>query len=159
MRTLGDVAKMANRLPAELQRAQLRGVSKAALTVTQGIRSEIRAVTGGSNRLSGVGRRGARVGARYDVKGSINPTALIIATGPMQLLEHDTRPHGITPKRRRRGGRAKALKLTNGQFARSAQHPGTKAKTPFEKGWKRTAPETGAIFDREVQSAIGTSLK
>jgi hypothetical protein len=148
---LGDVARMASRLPEELQKAQVKGVGKAALTVTRGIRGEIRSASGGDNRLSGVGKRGARVGAKYDVKGTVNPSALIVATGPMQLLEHPTRPHGIQPRTR---GKKKALKFRDGTFARSASHPGTKPSRPFEKGYMKTRAESGPAFDKEIQNAI-----
>lgn len=160
------LARMAAALPDELVAAQRRGVAAGALIVTRGIRAEIREATGGDNRLSGVGRRGARVGARYTVLASTrNPVAIIAATGPMQLLEHDTAPHPIrargtrTPTgraRRRRG--AKALHLANGRFAANARHPGTTAKRPFEKGYLRTRDKTGPAYDREVQKAIRKAL-
>lgn len=145
---LAGVARMAARLPDELQKGQRRGVAKAALTVTRGIRGEIKTATGGDNRLSGVGRKGARVGAKYDIHGTANPTATIRATGPLHLIEHPTSAHIITPKYQ------KALKLRSGDFAASAMHPGTRAKRPFEKGYLKTRDETGAIFDAEIQKSI-----
>jgi hypothetical protein len=158
MRDLGDVARMAARLPEELSKAQRRGVQKGALTVTRAMRDEVRAVTGGDSRLSGVGRRGAKIGARYDIKGQREPTAIIRATGPAQLVEHDTKPHEIRP-RRRRGGKAKALRFADGAFARSARHPGTRARKPYERGYLKTKNQTGQIFDKEVQSAIARAMR
>ena len=149
---LAGVARMAARLPEELQRAQLRGIRKAALDVTRGIRSEVRSASGGDNRLSGVGKRGTRIGARYTVSGSVNPSAFIKATGPMQLVEHPTRAHEIKPRARRKG-RA-ALRFRDGTFAKSAGHPGTSPRRPFERGYLRTRDGTGATFDAEVQKAI-----
>jgi hypothetical protein len=147
-RTLADLAASAARMPAELQKAQRRGVQQAALLTTRTIRAEIRAATGGDMRLSGVGRRGARVGARYDIKGVENPTALITATGPLHLIERPTRPHLITPKRR------KALRFKDGSFSMSAESRGTRGRQPFGRGVKKAAPQTGALFDREIQKAI-----
>ena len=157
MDSLADVARMAAELPQELQRAQVRGVQKAALQVTRGIRSEVRSATGGDNRLSGVGKRGTRVGAKYTVTGSVNPTAFIKATGPMQLIEHPTSPHEIKPKARRRG-KNKALRFDSGNFARSAKHPGTRPYRPFERGYLKTRDSTGRTYDAEVQRAIRTVL-
>ena len=162
MRDLHDLARAMHALPDELQAAQRRGVQQAALEVTREIRAEIRVATGGDSRLSGVGRRGARVGARFDVKGTRNPTALVRATGPQHLLEHDTKTHTITPRKRRRGkakGARGALRLADGEFRASAMHPGTKAKRPFGKGATRAQPRTGPIFDREVQNGIRRALK
>ena len=157
MNSLGDIARMAAVLPRELQAAQIRGIRTGALHVTKGIRGEIRSVTG-DMRLSGVGRRGARVGARYDVKGTVNPTAIIGATGPMQLLEHPTSPHDIVPRRRKRGKKG-ALRLRNGSYARKVRHPGTKPSRPFERGYLKTRGDTGRLLDAEVQKAIVRSLR
>lgn len=163
--TLADVTRMAGDLPGELQKAQQRGVRKAALIVTRAIRAEIRADSGGDMRLSGVGRKGARVGARYDVKGSINPTAIIRASGPLHFLEHDMPAHSIQPRAvRGRGSRkqftgTRALMLRDGTFAASAQHPGSRAKRPFEKGWVATRGKTGATFEAEVLKAIRVVLR
>lgn len=145
-------------LPRDLQAAQRRGVAKGALHVTRGMRDEVRAATG-DMKLSGVGKRGARVGAKYTVKGTTNPTAVVKATGPAQLLEHDTKPHTIAPRRRRGQSKARALRLADGRFVASVQHPGTRAKKPYEKGFLKTRGQTGPIFDREVQAAIRGALK
>ena len=161
---LAWVTAMAATLPKQLQAAQTKAVRASALHVTQAIRDEVRVATGGDMRLSGVGRRGARVGARFDVRGTKNPTAMVKATGPMHLLEHDTRPHEIGPRGRRvgRSGRrlkgAKALRI-GGEFRASAQHPGTHAKRPFERGYIRSRDETGPIFNRAVEDAIRKAMR
>ena len=161
-RNLGDLAASAARTADALQGAQAQGVRRAAIYATTMIRSEIRSATG-DGRLSGVGRKGARVGARFDVKGTRNPTALIRATGPLHLVERDTSPHSIYPKGRtfsttrkgnvRRRGTTRALKIGDG-FAAYAEHPGTRGKHPFEKGVRKAAPETPRIFQREVRAAF-----
>jgi hypothetical protein len=46
--------------------------------------------------LRGTGRRGKpgrRASVRYDVRGSTNPTALLEANGPFQLIERDVKRH------------------------------------------------------------------
>lgn len=151
MKTMMDFAADCARFPGELQKAQARGVQRSALHVTRSVRDEIRAVTG-DMRLSGVGLRGARVGARYDIKGTVNPTALIRATGPLHLIERDTRPHEI--KRRKRRGK-KALRLADGRFVSGAvQHPGTRGKRPFAKGVDATKESAPRVFDAEIQRAM-----
>jgi len=148
--TFPEFAAKMGRLPDELAQASRVGVGRAALHVTTDVRAEIRAVTGGDMRLSGVGLRGARVGARYSVKGTQNPTALIRATGPIQLIERDTQPHGIRPRRRR----VKALKFADGGFYAHSWHPGTRGKHPFQKGVAKAAPDTGRIFQTEIDNAM-----
>lgn len=155
---LAWVATMAARLPGELQKGQKLAVRAAALEVTRGIRSEIRSASGGDNRLSGVGRRGARVGARFYMEGPPeSPRAIIQATGPLHFLEHPTRPHGIAPRGGRRGSRA--LRLRNGQFAARVHHPGTRPSKPFERGYLRTREQAGKVFDKQVQGAIRRAMR
>lgn len=162
MTTLGDVAKFASSLPKELHWAQTRGVRKGALLVTTAMRQEVKLAVGSDSRMSGVGGRGAKIGARYDVRGERNPTAIIRATGPAHLIERDTEPHEIRPRRRRGRGRAtqrRALRFANGGFAASAIHPGTRGKRPFEKAYLRTRGKTGAVYDAEIQRAITKAMK
>jgi hypothetical protein len=158
LNSLADLTRMVSALPGELQQAQVAGVRKSALLITRSIRDEIRTATGGDSRLSGVGRRGARVGARFDVKGSVNVTALIRATGPMQLIEFDTSPHDIQGRKRRRaargGGKVGVLRFADGGFSMTAHHPGTTGKHPFRRGWVKSRHRAGPTFDAEVQRAI-----
>lgn len=158
LNNLAGVARMASRLPEELSKAQRQGVQRSALTITRAMRQEVKQATGGDNRLSGVGKRGARIGAKYDIKGSINPTAIVRATGPAQLVEHDVRAHSIAP-RRRRGKARGALRFKDGSYAARASHPGTKAKRPYEKGYLAKRDEAGQQFDKAVQQAIRRVLR
>lgn len=177
MSGLVRVTQIAVQLGPELQAAQTRGIRQGALAVTTAIRAEIRADTG-DMRLSGVGRRGARVGARFDVKGTVNPTAIVTATGPLHLIERSTQPHPITPRGRRVSKRwqnaaakgkadpskpiylagAKALHF-DGRFSMSAQHPGTGAKRPFARGVARSKDRPAIILDQEIQNAIRRVLR
>jgi hypothetical protein len=158
-KTLTDLAGQLAALPDELVKAQRRGVQRGALHVTRAIREEIRAATGGDMKLSGVGRKGARVGARYTVGGTVEPSAVVRATGPLQLIERDTKPHSIVPRPRRGQKRRKALRLANGKFAAAVNHPGTRGKEPFGRGVVRTRGDTGRIFDAEVQAGIRRALR
>lgn len=158
---------------AALNEAQRRGVQVAALEVTNTVRAEIRKVAGVDMRLSGAGRggKGAKVGARYDIKGSTNPTALVRANGPIQLVERDTRPHVIVSRSRfvARGGlrvrqgrrsaagrrlRGKAALTIGGSLRAWAMHPGTKGQRPFGRGVEKSAPKTPRIFQDEIDKRL-----
>ena len=78
------------------------------------------------------------MGAKYTVRGTTNPTAVVKATGPLQLLERDTKPHTIAPRPRRGQTKRRALRLANGAFVAGVNHPGTKGKEPFGRGVTRT---------------------
>lgn len=125
-------------LPDAIQAANRDGVNRSALAITNQVRDSIRAATG-DMRMSGIGRRGAKVGARYDVKGAANPTALIRATGPVHLLEggrrggYEIRPRSRRGAGRRRGGRPPAL-LINGQFRPSATGGSVSARRVWSRG-------------------------
>ncbi len=171
-RDLGDLAVSLSRAPAGIREGEQRGVRKAALYTTGLIRDDTRRDTGDS-RLSGVGKRGARVGAQFKIDGGdSNPTATIRATGPYHLLERDTVPRaiaprgrtlskrylarvsaGLTPRRAQYLKGAKALKF-GGRFAASVSHPGTRGKHTFERAWKRAAPRTTKIYAAEVSAAL-----
>lgn len=148
-RDLFDLAASAGAAAAALKVASKVGVRKAALHVTTEVRTEIRRAVGGDMRMSGVGRRGARVGASFDVRGDVNPTALIKGTGAIMLIEKDTPAHRI-PKS---GGRKKRV-VIDGHPYHHAFHPGTSGKQPFAKGVAKAGPDTPKIFQSEIRKAI-----
>lgn len=173
-RDFADLAASFAAMPAAIEDAQHKGVRAAALAVTGAIRGEIGSATGGSMRLSGVGRKGARVGARFQMEGGLGePAALIKATGPLQLIERDTAAHSIIPRgwrvSRKWGrlaakgavdpsrpvylGKGKVLKIGDG-FRMFADHPGTKGKHPFEHGWRKRRDEVPAIVQEKIRQAF-----
>lgn len=121
------------RAPGLLKASEREMVAAAALAVTTATRASVSSATHGTNRLSGVGRKGVKVGVGFDVKGVQNPTAIVQARGPLHLIERDTKAHPIAP-RRRRGKRALGNEGRGFGPVASAQHPGTKGKHPFEEG-------------------------
>lgn len=150
---LSYVVRMATRLPTELRVAQVRGVTGVASHVSRGIRTEVRSATGGNMRLSGANN--ARIGIKWTRDlGGANPSITISPTGPIMLIEEDTPPHVIRP--RKRGGK-KALKFGN-QFAAGTLHPGTKGKHPWRKGVAKSAPGSGVVYDKAVQDAIRRAM-
>jgi hypothetical protein len=160
-------------------------VDKSALHVTNEIRGRIRSATGGSMRLSGVGKRGARVGARYTVKNHEGShSALVTAEGPLQLIERNTKAHGEMPKgvgkvtgRKTKESRHAAKQnlysalFGGGGFAGTkplrtpygpryrVNHPGTKGKHPFEHAVNAAAPKVPVIFQREMRSEMGKAFR
>lgn len=122
----------------ELSQSRRTAVTRGAQAIVNPVRDEIRRVTR-DNRLSGVGKSGARVGARYDVRGQ--DEALVRATGPLHLVERDTKAHEIQPKARRRKSGRTGVRLADGSVRRSVRHPGTKGQRPFEKGIEKGRPK------------------
>lgn len=125
------------------------GVTKAALLVKKSVQAELVSAGVQGGRMRGVGKKGARVGVRYDVKGTTNPTALVRATGPVHLLERSTRPHKITPK-----GKKKVINIAGIGPRRFAMHPGTRGKHPWAKGVARVAPLVPKVMAREQTASL-----
>lgn len=152
-----EFATKLEKLVVEVGQANRAAINAAALIVTREIRTRTAAATGGDMRLSGVGKRGARVGVGYDVKGDRNATALIRARGPFHLVERDVKPHDIKLRRdtgKRRSG-PRALRMKNLGFARSAKNAGgSKGRRPFERGTKAGEPKARLAFEREQAKAL-----
>ena len=145
-----------------------QGVEAAALVVTTAARASIAAGSGGDSYLSNVGS-GARVGARYDIKGTQNPTALIRATGPLHLLDNPTSPHRITAKQRRgrrrnRDFRSRFYTTVNMSGATPLRtpygprynvwHPGTRGKRTFFNAVDATRALIPVAFRTGVSRAM-----
>lgn len=139
-------AKM-RRAAGAIEQGSRAGVRAAAITVTEAVRREL-ASAGVGDRLSGVGRRGARISVGYDIKNALTPTALVRMRGPAHLVERDTRPHEIKPKR------AKAVRLADGRVRSVIRHPGTRGKHPFEHGVRKSQHEAVAAFGAAVKSSF-----
>lgn len=154
MQTLSQFAARTRSFGPDLQANLRRGINAAALHTKRSVEAEMSAAGLGGKRLSGVGARGARIGARYDVKGTDNPVALVRATGPFHLIERSTKPHRIAPKKRRRGQGKRAMAIPGVGPRASAQHPGTRAKHPFAKGVERARPGVRRIIGESVMKAI-----
>ena len=144
-------------------------ISKAALLATTAARASIAAGSGGDSRLSNVGRGGANVGARFDVKpGTGGATALVRATGPLQLLDNPTSPHQIMTKVRKgrskasRGAFYEALFGGSGGFSGMkplrtpygpryrVKHPGTSGKRTFWRAIDNTRPLIPVVFRTQL---------
>jgi len=106
-------------------------------------------------RLSGVGKRGAKLGVRYNVSNSTEPKSLVFATGPFQLIENNTKAHRIPKERKQRKGARRRLAVIPGVGPRAwAMHPGTKGQHPWAKGVKAAEPEVAALLEKRTTLAI-----
>lgn len=172
------VGSRMSKLSAELGAATRTAVERGAFEAKRTIAAEIRRASGGDNRLSKVGSQpGAKVGVRYDIKGEINPTALVRATGPVHLLEHVSKAHLIIPKKTGRGSKGRGSRRENKQALYDAlfgnqwagvkplktpygprfrvQHPGVKQpKKPFETGFKKAEPRVRREVGSVTRSAF-----
>ena len=97
------------------------------------------------------------------MRGSVNPTALIRATGPMHFLEHDMPPHEVRPRGTRgRGSKKRATGrkalLFDGTYAPRVQVSGSRGSRPFERAVLATRHKPAELLDREVQAAIRRCL-
>lgn len=141
----------------EVGRARRTAVERSAFAAKDAQLAEIDRVTTG-RRLRGVGRSGARVGARYDVKGQQNPTAIVRATGPLHLLENPIKPHEIAPKKRR--GKGKKAVVTPAGPRAKVQHPGVSTpKKPWAKGLDKARPKVKREMDRTFTAAFRRGVK
>jgi hypothetical protein len=173
-----------NRLSNTLAKTPHDVVSATARTYTNAVRQEIRSVAP-TGRLRGVGRfnrgkrQGARVGVKYDVKDAgTRSTAIVQATGPLHLIERNTKAHTIprtvTTKRLRTAagrlshkrestGRAvsgRRVLYVGGRFVTGPiRHPGTKGKHPFARAVKRVERQAVADASRELANAITRTFK
>lgn len=145
------------RTQQELLRARRTAIVKGATELKQGVQRRLPP----SGRLRGVGKKGARIGVRYDLKA--DDAAVVKAIGPLHLLERDTKAHTIEPKSKGRGAnrrkRAGALKLGDGQFRASAQHPGTKGQHPFEKGIEDARPKAVRAMANPITDAVKRGIR
>lgn len=158
MGTSVNVAQFAGKLQAggvALKGATTASVAQAALAGKMIFLANM-----GTTRLRNVGKGGARVGARFDIKGGANPTALLRYTGPAHLINNPTGAHIIEPRGRTRtaGGRkrkgAQSLTIGSGHAA-YAHHPGTSGKQFYQ----RSVPQVAAAAVIAMRRSTSTALR
>lgn len=139
----GDFAVRFGKLAAASKRGREDTLKQMGLAAKAAQNDQIRRDTG-DMRLSGVGRRGARVGSRFDMRqGRVE----VKATGPLHFVAHPMSPHRI-PRERTRGRRRYAV-IPGVGVRSSVQHPGTKGKDTWRKGTRRARrPISDAARDR-----------
>lgn len=157
-------AKMHDLARRGLPDVEREAVGRSALYAKTVIGAVIRQAAGGDSKLSGVGKKGAKVGVRYGVSEGAHPEAWVAASGPLHLLERDTKPREIPRTKVRRlssGARAvstksqrRPIKIGDRWVTGPVKHPGTKGTEPFAKGVKLIEPKIPAIYKRELSKAM-----
>jgi len=151
-------AVQANGFTGKLQDAQRRAVGASALHVKKVVGASIVGAVGADMRMSGVGKKGAKVGVRYDVLGFANPTARVYATGPLHIVERGTKAHRI-PKQRGARARKRLLVIPGVGVRLWANHPGTKGKHPWERGVAAATPAVPRIYQAELIKAVKATFR
>jgi len=160
-KTLGEFAMQMAILAGDMPRMTSEATSQAALLVTREVRAAIARDSGGDSKLSGVP---ARVGASFTVGGGAHPTALVKASGPMQLIESDTQQHTILAKGvGRTKGRSKAARrqakqnLYDALFGSTGYSGVRPLRTPYGPRFKVTHPGTSGkkTWAKAIDGVIG----
>jgi hypothetical protein len=89
------------------------------------------------------------VATRSNLIPGATPRALVKMTSrKAHLLDRDTRPHGISPRK------AAVLSIGNGEFAAHVNHPGTTGKRMWEKGVILAFPKIHHLVTDRFTGAI-----
>lgn len=135
-----------------------------------------------SKKFVGVRPETHKLFVSFNVKGEMNPTALLLAKGPWGLLENGAAPHDINAKGEAITGRSRkaayqrkqrslniafgaagafsgARPLGNkakgfGPFFRVGNHPGTRPKKTFSRAVKKATPKSTEIATSLIQSKV-----
>lgn len=148
---LDNLLRDIGKFEVNVERMAFDCVNEAALVIKTTV------LAGSPSRLSGVGKKGAKLNVRYDIKGAKNPTALVRATGPWPLIERDTKPHDI-PKARGKRGQVRPLLIGDQWVEGPVHHPGTKGQHPFAKGVEKSLPLVHKIFEKQFSSTVRKSF-
>lgn len=154
-----------------IQREMVEETAKIYQTV---IRSSINAIAPGG-KMRNVGKSGARVGVKRTI--TSGHSAIVQATGPLHLLERDTKAHDIprtlgSRRLRTAAGRlsqkrestgkvlsGRKILVINGDFVMGpVHHPGTKGRHPFDNGVAAAGPAAeiaaATIFAKSLKSVF-----
>ena len=146
-----DVKKISKQLESALGKGDnLRVVQKAAAKAKQIHMVELGKATS-TFRLKNVGKNGARLGIMYRSKrkGYAMAEGLVSATGrAFPIIENDTVPHVIYSKESR------VLTIPGRGFFHSVNHPGTKGKKPWKKGYTKARPHIKKVMRRETFTIV-----
>ena len=148
-----DVVKIMTNLEKGLSGDRVTIVQRSAQSAKETHLAELGKATS-TFRLRNVGKNGARVGVRYKVrkKGYAMAEGLIMATGPMQLLENKLAPHEIYSKE----SRVLTVFGKHAGFYTRVNHPGVKKnKEPWKKGYKRVKPG----IQKDMRKGVFTTVK
>lgn len=138
------------RMSTAVERGRKDTIVAASLAAKKVHADTIRKDTGDS-RLSGVGKRGAKVGARFDMKRP--DRAEVKATGPLHFVAHPMSPHRI-PKARGERARKRYAVIPGVGVRAYANHPGTKGKNTWNKATRKAQSAATRELQRETRTII-----
>lgn len=135
-----ELATKITLIGSKIANSNAEAVGAAAQVVKDATIPYVRRATGGDLRLSGVGKKGARIGVRYNVRGQANATAIVSATGPAQLVERDVKPHVVTSRYSPKAlGRTRARRLASANAAATFNALAAGGGATKGAGWDRRA--------------------
>jgi hypothetical protein len=143
-----DLTDRANKMDRAVKRGARDILIAGAKAAKDAQLDVLRGDSGGDLRLSHVGRRGASVGARYDLRGD---TVDIKATGPVPLIANPIGVHRIPRANRRRRG---VIAIPGIGVRASANHPGTRGKDTWNKGRERAKPRIKTAVSRKSDEVV-----
>lgn len=145
-----DFGRRLGKIAMAVDRGRRDTLTSAALAAKAEQERMIRRDSGGDMRLSGVGRRGAKVGARYDVRGN---RVEVKAIGPLHFVAHDTKAHRM-PRVRGRRARRRYVVIPGVGVRAYAMHPGTRGKDTWNRGREAAAPKVTKIMRSELANVV-----
>lgn len=149
-----DWGQRVNKIRTSVERGRSETLKKAGMAGKTAHNAVIKRDSGGDMRLSGVGKRGARVGSRFDVRGD---DVEFKATGPLHFVANPMSPHRIPRVRTR--GRRRVVVIPGVGVRAYANHPGTKGKDTWNRGAKvartKVSRELHDVHTNIVRKAFG----
>lgn len=142
------------RFGPNIEMAQSRAVGKACLFAKRSI------LAGAPSHLSNMGKKGVRLGVRYDVKtfgSSVVGMVRAVPPGPWAIVERGRKGGYDIPRARKRGG-GKVLHFPDGGFARSVKGGAMKGKRPFAKGAVAAEQYTKQVYRNEYVRCVGMTF-
>ena len=107
--------------------------------------------SGGDSRLSGVGKRGAKVGVRFDIRGE---RLTMKATGPLHFVANPMSPHRIPRVRKTNRAKRRVVVIPGVGVRAHARHPGTKGKNTWRRGVTSARPKVTKVMRSETANII-----
>lgn len=145
-----ELSRKLSKLAVEYQNQDAVVVREAAQLTKQAVLARA------PKRLSGVGKKGARLNARYVLSLSGDtPSALVFAQGPWQFIENDTRPHRIPRQTARKRGKRRYAVVPGVGPRAYALHPGTRGQHPWRNGVLAAEPAIARMFDNKTSVVMG----
>lgn len=149
-RSVAELGGKLRKIPAEMAKANEASANRIGMLAKGQFLDTARADNHGKLEFRNVGKRGAKLGIRYQVDGPAERKTVDIrpSTGRIawRILESGARPHVITSKRAGGSRRSRAQRVRSGQKLQRnvpisigglprawAKHPGVRARGTFTK--------------------------